>query len=64
MKSITGQIWYRERMLLPPTAEIKVYLEDVSKMDVAAEVITMTTLSPEGGPPWKFVLESLTPPVN
>jgi len=57
MKSITGQVWYRERMLLPPFAEIKVYLEDVSKMDVAAEVVAMTTLSPEGGPPWKFVLE-------
>jgi len=56
MKSITGQVWYRERMLLPPMAEIKLYLEDVSKMDVSAEVIAMTTLSPEGGPPWKFVL--------
>jgi putative lipoprotein len=57
MKSITGQVWYRERMLLPPTVEMKVYLEDVSKMDVVAEIITMTSLVPEGGPPWKFVLE-------
>lgn len=57
MKSISGQVWYRERISLPPIAEIKVYLEDVSKMDVAADVIAMTTLSPESGPPWKFALE-------
>jgi len=51
MTTIEGSIWYRERMLLPANAEIKVYLEDVSRMDVAAEVIATTLLEAESGPP-------------
>jgi putative lipoprotein len=50
-------VFYRERMMLPPNAEIKVILEDVSKMDVAADIIASTTLSPAGGPPWDFAME-------
>jgi len=56
MKTIEGSIWYRERMLLPANAEVKVYLEDVSRMDVAAEVIATTLLGAESGPPWDFSL--------
>ena len=57
MTTIEGSIWYRERMLLPANAEIKVYLEDVSRMDVAAEVIATTLLGAESGPPWDFSLQ-------
>jgi putative lipoprotein len=57
MKTVDGSVYYRERMLLPPGAEIKVNLEDVSKMDVPAEIIATTTLAADGGPPWDFTLQ-------
>ena len=55
-EQIVGTVWYRERMLLPPNAEIYVALEDVSRMDVAADVIADTRFTPKGGPPWDFSL--------
>ena len=57
MKTITGSVFYRERIMLPPNAAIKVFLEDVSKMDVAVVIIASTTLPSAGGPPWNFTLE-------
>ena len=57
MKRIEGSVWYRERMMLPPNAEITVSLEDVSKMDVAADIIATTTFPAVGGPPWDFTME-------
>ena len=57
MKRIEGSVWYRERMLLPPNAEVRVYLEDVSRMDESADVIATTRFVPQGGPPWNFTLE-------
>lgn len=57
MKTIKGSVWYRERMMLPPNAEITASLEDVSKMDVAANVIATTTFPAVGGPPWGFAME-------
>lgn len=56
-KTLTGTVFYRERVLLPPEATIDVYLEDVSRMDAPAEVLAHTSLSPQGGPPWAFTLE-------
>lgn len=53
---IAGSVWYRERMLLPPNAEVYVALEDVARMDVAADVIASTRFTPRGGPPWDFSL--------
>jgi len=57
MKTVDGSVWYRERMMLPPNAEITVILEDVSRMDVAADILATTTFSPSGGPPWDFSME-------
>ena len=57
MLTITGSVWYRERMMVPPDAEISVSLEDVSRMDVSAEVIATTGFAAQGGPPWDFSLE-------
>ncbi len=57
MKTIKGHVLYRERMMLPPNAEITVTLEDVSKVDVAADIIATTMFSPAGGPPWGFTME-------
>ena len=57
MKTIGGNIWYRERMMLPPGAEIDVILEDVSRMDVAATVIAQTSFKAEGAPPYVYSLQ-------
>jgi putative lipoprotein len=57
MVKIKGEVWYRERIMLPPGAVVKVYLEDVSRQDVAATVIASTQLEPKGGPPFAFTLE-------
>jgi putative lipoprotein len=56
MKTIEGHVWYRERMPLPPDAEIRISLEDVARMDVPSEVIATTRIEPQGGPPWDFSL--------
>ena len=57
MSKIEGTVWYRERMLLPPDAEVSITLEDVARMDVKAELIAETSFEPQGGPPWAFTLE-------
>lgn len=57
MKTLSGSVFYRERMMLPPDAEIMIVLEDVAKMDVAAEMIAQTRFKPQGGPPWQFSLD-------
>jgi putative lipoprotein len=57
MKTLEGKVWYRERMLLPPDAEILIHLEDVSRADAPADVIASTHMGPEGGPPWHFALD-------
>lgn len=54
---IEGSVVYRERMLLPPGAEVEVTLQDEAKMDVAAEVIAQQRFIAEGGPPYEFSLE-------
>ena len=57
MSKIEGSVWYRERILPPPDAEVSVTLEDVARMDVSAELIAVTRFKPQGGPPWAFILE-------
>jgi putative lipoprotein len=64
MKTIKVSVWYRERMMLPPNAEITVSLEDVSKMDVAANVIATTTVPAVGGPPWGLAMEYDSPEID
>lgn len=56
MNTIEGTVWYRERMLLPPGAEVIITLEDVSRMDVKSELIAETRFQPQGGPPWAFTV--------
>jgi putative lipoprotein len=56
MKTIEGSVWYRERMALPPNAEIHIFLEDVARMDVPSEVIATTRIVPQRGQPWAFSL--------
>ena len=45
---ITGTVAYRERIALPPNAVLRVSLEDVSRMDVAAKVIAEVNTLTDG----------------
>lgn len=55
--TIKGMVVYRERMLLPPDAQIEVQLQDVSKADALATVLTVVNMAAEGAPPYPFVIE-------
>ena len=57
MGTIEGTVWYRERLLLPPGAEVSITLEDIARMDVKSELIAETRFIPKGEPPWEFTLE-------
>lgn len=50
------EVFYRERMLLPPTAMVQVVLEDSARMDVAAHRIAETTVPAREGPPYRVSL--------
>jgi len=54
MKVITGTVWYRERKALPPGAQVIVVLEDQSRMDAPATVITDYTHTVDGPGPYTF----------
>ncbi len=54
--TLSGSATYRERMALPPDAVFEATLEDVSRADVAAEVITRTRIAAPGNPPFRFTL--------
>jgi putative lipoprotein len=55
-KSIRGTVYYRERMMLPPNSEIRVTLEDISRMDVPSEMMAESRFVARGGPPYGFEL--------
>ena len=46
--TVTGEVFYRQRIALPPTAELYVAVEDVSRMDVAAVVMAESRIAPAG----------------
>lgn len=52
---VTGTVSYRERIMLPPTATVKVTLADTSLMDAPAKVIATQVLT-GGAPPYRFTL--------
>lgn len=54
MATVEGQVYYRERMLLPPGFEVEVQLQDISRADAMASVLATVTLQPEGAPPYPF----------
>ena len=56
MVTVAGEVYYRERVALPPTAELYVAVEDVSLMDVPATVMAATRIRPAGQVPIAFVL--------
>jgi predicted amidohydrolase YtcJ/uncharacterized lipoprotein YbaY len=56
-QNLAGEALYRERIMLPPGAELHVTLEDVSKMDVPSTVIASSRHPLTGAPPYAFKLE-------
>jgi putative lipoprotein len=56
MRVISGEVLYRERMALPPGAVVTVTLEDQSRMDAPATVLTDYTHVTDGPPPYPFRL--------
>jgi putative lipoprotein len=46
--AVSGTVIYRERIALPDDAVVKVQLQDVSKMDVKAEVLGEQMMKTEG----------------
>ena len=46
--AVSGTVIYRERIALPDDAVVKVQLQDVSKMDVKAEVLGEQVIKTEG----------------
>lgn len=48
MQSVKGSIMYRQRIALPPNAEVSVTLEDVSLMDVQSKKVAEQTFITDG----------------
>jgi putative lipoprotein len=64
MSRIEGTVFYRERMLLPPSSQVEVQLEDISRADAPAEVLASVLIIPEGGPPYPFVIDYAAPQID
>ena len=56
MKTLSGEIWCRERALLQPGHQITVTLQGVSEVDGVAEVPATSTFPAAGAPPFPFWL--------
>jgi putative lipoprotein len=54
--AIVGEVFYRERITLPPGSALVVTLEDVSRMDVASTVLSEDTQVLTGSTPYSFEL--------
>ncbi len=46
--SVPGHITYRERMALPPTAQVEIRLDDVSLMDAPSKTIAQQSFTADG----------------
>jgi len=55
-ENITASVFYLQRIALPPGAQVTLVLEDVSKMDMAADIIAEQTIAAEGAPPYQLNL--------
>ena len=52
--TVRGEATYRERIAVPPGAQLEVLLLDVSRADAPSETIGGVTLSDIGQPPYRF----------
>ena len=53
---VTGQVLYRERIMLPPDAKVTVTLADTSLADAPAKVIATQVIEGQSAPPFQFAL--------
>ncbi len=53
---VTGQVIYRERILLPPNAKVTVVLADTSLMDAPARTLASQVIEGRTAPPFEFAL--------
>lgn len=53
---ITGTVFYRERIAVPPEAEVRVSLESLSCVDSTKDRVAETVFRARGGPPYAFAL--------
>ncbi len=56
METITGTATFRERIAMPPGVTFEVRLEDVSLMDVPAQILSTVTVNEAGNPPYEFAI--------
>ncbi len=56
MATLEVEVFYRERMMVPPNTALHVTLADVSKMDVPATLISEVKRENPGSPPYRVEL--------
>ncbi|MBZ9997166.1 YbaY family lipoprotein [Mesorhizobium sp. BH1-1-4] len=56
-KTVSGEVIYRERIALPPSAVLSVQLADVSLADAPAKIIGEQTVKPAGQVPISFEIK-------
>ena len=54
--TIEGMVVYRERMLLPPDAQLEIQLQDISRADALATVLAVVNMAADGAPPYPFTI--------
>ena len=64
MIKIEGAVVYRERMMLRPGSELELQLQDVSRPDTMGSVLATVTMTPEGAPPFPFVIDFQPAQIN
>ena len=57
ISQIQTEVFYLDRSMLPPQSELTVSLEDVSKMDVAATLISSKSVTLSTAPPYRVTLD-------
>ena len=55
--TIVGAVVYRERMMLPPEAQIEIQLQDVSRADAPATILAVVNMAADGAPPYPFAID-------
>jgi putative lipoprotein len=52
--TVRGEATFRERLAMPPGAQLEVVLQDISRADAPSPVVGSVTLSDIGQPPYRF----------
>ncbi|SNS23381.1 YbaY family lipoprotein [Tropicimonas sediminicola] len=53
-ETLTGTVTYLQRIMLPPSAEVVISFQDVSRADAPAEVLATYRIPEPGAPPYRF----------